>query len=343
MPATLSQIDNWTKSTAVLVLAFAAFVCYDQYYYWSTQAEYSFGYIVPLFVGFVLNERWPRIKAYLLGTAEDVTRAPRSGATIGLEVVFALGLLFALGLYLLGGAIRISQGPGNLASLLIAIGFGGVVLGMAFFTSGEDIEKRTYSAWSRLGFTFLFLFPALVWLISAPMVMYLDSDVKLILMQWVSIVVFNVFDFLGLSIQREGNTLILPMGVVGVADACSGVRSLTGCIFAGSFLAAVFLTKFWKKVLLLLAAVCLAFIMNIFRSLFLTGWAYAHGSQAIDEKVLTFIAGGITLHDLTGYAVLGLTCVFLVMLLPIFNFTIAPPGEEDDDDHLSATPANQQS
>ncbi len=343
MPATLSQIDPWTKCSAALVLAFAAFVCYDQYYYWSTQAEYSFGYIVPLFVGFVLNERWPQIKAYLLGTAENTTKAPRDGITILLEALFAVGLAASLGVFLLGGAIRISQGPGNLASLLVAAGFAGIFLGMAFFSGGEDAEKQSYSLWSRLGFTFLFLFPALVWLISAPMVMYLDSDVKLILMQWVSIIVFHVFDFLGMSIQREGNTLILPQGVVGVADACSGVRSLTGCIFAGSFLAAVFLNKFWKKVLLLTAAIVLAFVMNIFRSLFLTGWAYAYGSQAIDEKVLTFIAGGITLHDLTGYAVLGLTCVFLVMLLPIFNFTIAPPDEDDDDDHFPTAPAEQPS
>lgn len=340
MTQTLAQLDIWTKLSAALLLGFTAFVCYDQYYYWSTQAEYSFGYIVPLFVGFVLNERWPKIKGYLLGTDKSYIHAPRTGAATALEGLFGLGLVLALGLFMLGGAIRISQGPGNLASLLIAVGFGGIVLGLIFINSGTDAEGKSYALKSRLALTFLFLFPALVWLISAPMVMYLDSDVKLILMEWVSVIVFHTFDFLGLSITRQGNTLILPQGVVGVADACSGVRSLTGCIFAGSFLAAVFLNKLWKKVLLLVMAVLLAFVTNILRSLFLTGWAYAYGSEAIDDKIFTAIGGGTTLHDFTGYAVLGLTCVFLVMLLPLFNFTIAPP--DDDEDNLASEAATQE-
>jgi exosortase/archaeosortase family protein len=96
---------------------------------------------------------------------------------------------------------------------------------------------------------------------------------------------------------------------VGVAEACSGIRSLTGCLFAGSFLAAVFLDRFWKKTVLVIAALALAFLSNLGRSLFLTAWAYAYGSDAIEGR----------LHDATGYAVLGLTCIGLFCLLPLFN------------------------
>lgn len=329
MTETKKTLDPWTAATALLVLLCAGFVCFDQYYYWSTQSEYSFGYIVPLFVAFIIYDRWPKILAYLAGSSGG--GASRNGVLSGLVTgLFALGLLFAFALFTLGGAIRISQGPGNLASLFIAVGFGGVFLGLAYFTSASPAREHAPTLRERLGFTFLFLFPSLVWLISAPMVMYLDSDVKLILMHWVSVIVFNVFDFLGLSIMREGNVLILPMGTVGVADACSGVRSLTGCIFAGSFLAAVFIDRFWKKCLLITAAILLAFITNIFRSLFLTGWAYAKGPAALDEKVFTAIAGGMTLHDFTGYAVLGVTCILLIMMLPLFTFTIVPPGQDDE-------------
>jgi len=108
---------------------------------------------------------------------------------------------------------------------------------------------------------------------------------------------------------QEGNVLILPHGQVGVADACSGIRSLTGCLFAGSFLSAVFMDRLWKKVALVAAALVFAFFTNLLRSLFLTGWAYAYGSEAIEG----------TLHDATGYAVLGLTCVGLFGLMPLFN------------------------
>ena len=109
--------------------------------------------------------------------------------------------------------------------------------------------------------------------------------------------------------MQEGNVLVLPHGQVGVADACSGIRSLTACLFAGSFLAAVFLDRFWKKVVLVAAAMGFAFFTNLLRSLFLTGMAYAYGSDAIEGR----------LHDLTGFAVLGLTCVGLFCLIPLFH------------------------
>jgi hypothetical protein len=49
--------------------------------------------------------------------------------------------------------------------------------------------------------------------------------------------------------------------------------------------------------------------MNLARSLFLAGWAYAYGSEAI--------AGA--LHDGTGLAVLGLTTLGLFAMLPLFS------------------------
>ena len=69
-----------------------------------------------------------------------------------------------------------------------------------------------------------------------------------------------MLDLLGYEIERRGNVLILPMGSVGVEEACSGIRSLTACLFAGSFLAAVFLDRFWKKFVLVGAAMVLAVI-----------------------------------------------------------------------------------
>jgi exosortase/archaeosortase family protein len=110
---------------------------------------------------------------------------------------------------------------------------------------------------------------------------------------------------------------MLPKGPVGVADACSGIRSLTACLFAGSFLGATFFTETWKKVTLVVAAMFFAFVMNLGRSLFLTGWAYAYGPDAINGSV----------HDAAGYAVLGLTCVGLLLLVPLLNLQLAATEE----------------
>ena len=92
-----------------------------------------------------------------------------------------------------------------------------------------------------------------------------------------------------------GDAPTIPTGRVGVEDACSGIRSLTACLFAGSFLSAIFLETLWKKITLVGAAMCLAFMTNLGRSLFLTAWAYGYGPSAIEG----------TVPDVAGYAVMS--------------------------------------
>jgi len=140
----------------------------------------------------------------------------------------------------------------------------------------------------------------------------------------VTSVVFFVFDLLGMQIEQHGNVLSLKEIVpgvpnqVGVADACSGIRSFTACVFAGSFLASVFLDRLWKKTALVLAAVGFAFAMNLARGIFLTAWAYNYGSEKMEG----------TVHDVAGYGVLGLTVVGLLCLLPLFSLKFV---SHDDD------------
>ena len=109
---------------------------------------------------------------------------------------------------------------------------------------------------------------------------------------------------------------------VGVEQACSGIRSLTACLFAGSFLAAVFLDKLWKKVALVAAAMGFAVLTNLFRSLFLTSWGYRYVHEAIEG----------TVHDVAGYSVLGLTVVGLLCLLPLFQIKWALGDDDEEDD-----------
>lgn len=315
------KLKKDTQLGAFLILGFLGFLIYDQVYYWQNREDYSFGFLVPFFVGYVLFERWPIIKEYLLGTGEDKRSYFGGPLMTCTSAVFGLGLVVALLFFALGGVLRV-QGPANLASLLIACGFAGFVLGAVYFNTDEDVNGRKLAWKERMTVTLLFLFPALAWLVSAPLVMFMESTVKRVLLGYVTAIVYNVFNFLGFTLIQEGNVLVLPEGRVGVADACSGVRSLTACIFAGTFLAAVFLDRFWKKVLLVGVAMVLAFITNIGRSLFLTGWAYAYGSESIEG----------TVHDVAGYAVLGVTSILLIALLPIFNFSIAPPDEDDEGD-----------
>jgi exosortase/archaeosortase family protein len=251
-----------------------------------------------------------------------------------LGLIVGGALLFGVIMFLLGAFYRAGAGTSQPGTLAITMGAAGILLPLIFINAPAPAGPAEFQpaigaavaptratpraemfSDGRVRLSALFLFPALVWLVSALMVSAVESQVNLALLHRVVVVVAFVFDTLGLPIEQHGNVLALPSGNVGVEDACSGIRSLTGCLFAGSFLAAVFLEALWKKIALVVAAMLFAFFTNLARSLFLTAWAYNYGPAAIEG----------TVHDVAGYAILGLTVVGLLCLLPLLNLRFGDP------------------
>jgi exosortase/archaeosortase family protein len=301
----------WHPAFLGVAAAYMIFLTIDQSHWWRLKPDYSFGWLVPLFVGYVVHERWGRLRdCARAGGASPLS----AGRSLALTVAAAAALGLGLAVFAMGALYRAGSGPTQPGSAAMAAGFalllpaltclslppGGVAL-----PGPGGLRRRD----ARLHAVGLMLFPALVWLVSAPLVSAVENAISVYLLRKVVAVVFFVFDSAGYSLVREGSVLLLPKGQVGVADACSGIRSLTGCLFAGSFLAAIYLDRLWKKILLVVLAMGFAFLTNLLRSLFLTGWAYAFGSAAIEGP----------LHDATGYAVLGLTSVGLFLILPLFR------------------------
>lgn len=319
MPSILRRLRDEIPAEFLAALAvatvFAVVIALDQVHWWQLKPEYMFGWLVPLFVGFIVMDRWPKIVAALRGTGESPL-AP--GLRRVVEVVFGAILAVGCVFFLLGALYRAGSGVTQPGSLAMAIGFAGLLLGILYFNApqGRVGEGPVPTGWRALGVdarltvVAQFVFPALIWMISAPLVDAVENQLSLFLQRKIVTVVTSVFGVLGFPLIQEGSTLLLPNDQrVGVEDACSGIRSLTACLFTGAFLAAVFLDKWWKKLALLSAALTLAVLTNLLRSLFLTAWAYSHGSAAISGDF----------HDATGYAVLGLTFVGLLCLLPLFN------------------------
>lgn len=330
----LNSIPKPFLFVCVFLLTLAGFMIWDQVYWWNNRDDYSFGFLVPLFALYVLYERRSQIIGYLTRYHEESVEDSQESKNFLTQAIniFFIGV-FTSGaiLFFLGALIRIATTPQNPASLAIAMGFSMILLATAFIFSEETLEGGKLSIRERFSFMMLFLFPALIWLVSAPLVSVLETKVRVFLLTQVTIIVFSLMDFLGFAIERQGNVLVLPKGVVGVEEACSGIRSLTACIFAGSFLAAVYLKQFWKKVVLVLTAMLFAVITNLFRSTFLTLWAYFYGSEAINDHWVLPLIGDIgSVHDVMGFAVLGLTSVGLIMLLPIMNFSLSDYLNDSD-------------
>lgn len=333
-------------AAACLIVGFALYTVWDQIYWWANREDYSFGYLVPLFSAYVLYDRWPVIRSYLFrGDAPSEptpTAGERGGWVIFLEWVAVAGFAASVLLFAVGALLRAATGPQNPASLAIAASLGGLTLSAVFIFTKQRVDGQPMPLKQRLAVTALFLFPALIWMISAPLVSVLETKIRVFLLTKVTIIVFHSFDFLGYELEREGNVLILPEGQVGVEEACSGIRSLTACLFAGSFLASVFLDRFWKKILLVAAAMLFAVMTNLIRSIFLTLWAYYNGSQAIDEHWVLPLVGDIgSVHDVTGMSILVVTCIGLISLLPIINFKLKDFEDEEDDLEAPNTPESQ--
>lgn len=305
---------------ALALVGLAAFLIWDQQHWWGLKAEYAFGYIVPLFAAFVVYERWPEVRPAFRPVAMDSVPETSYLERV-LEVVAALAILGGLGCFSLGALYKTMEGNNLISSNLLATGFAATLLGGVFYYA-EPPEAGKERVANRLRIVGLFVFPALIWMLSVPMFSAIERAISTFLMNKVAVVVYTVFDVLGYAVIREGSILRLPLGDVGVEDACSGIRSLMASLFAGSFLAAVTFKALWKKVFLVLTAMLFAFINNIFRSLFLTAWAYAKGPEGLDGAVVIWGLDLGNVHDLTGWVVLGLTVACLLILVKLFSIQL---------------------
>lgn len=297
---------------------FLAFVAWDQSHWWRVKDDYSFGWLVPFFVAFVVHDRWSKIVAGLNACAAPGSVRAGGLAKWLLRLLVGASLTCGVLMFLLGSFYRAGAGTSQPGTLAIALGTVGILLPLLFINAPDSPSTAPGGVFSdaRVRLLSLFLFPVVIWLVSAPMVSAVETQLNLALLRKVVTVVAFVFDLLGLPIEQQGNVLALPTGNVGVEDACSGIRSLTGCLFAGSFLAAVFVDRAWKKIALIVSALGLAVLMNLGRSLFLTAWAYRHGPAAIEG----------TVHDIAGYSVLGLTVVGLLVLVWVLNWAVFSPA-----------------
>ena len=87
----------------------------------------------------------------------------------------------------------------------------------------------------------------------------------------------------------------LSTGQVGIDDACTGVRSLQATFMVALFLGAFYRMTPWRRVLLVVAGACLAFVCNIGRTFLLCEVAANDGIAAISRW-----------HDPAGFTILGM-------------------------------------
>ncbi len=321
-----SKLDGTTRGLGLLLIGMAAFATWDQWAIWSTKDDYTFGYLVPFFSAYVLWDRWEELRALLTGERSDVANpTPKGLISLAQLVAFA-----SLALFGFGAAARAIFGTGIGPTLAISFGLTGAALSFAFVSvrGPQDTAATSPTRWRAVG---LLLFPAGVWLISGPFLYLVDNQIKGELLTNVTEFVSGVLRASGHAIRVNGNTIVFPNGdAVGVAEACSGIRSLSACVFAGAFLGAVFLDGGFPGALLRRMAIIglagfTAILLNIGRNTFLTFHALHHGSKSLDRDLAGIEHGQAgfsslgTVHDLAGNVAMIAALILLLAFIPLLN------------------------
>ncbi|MBI5766737.1 MAG: exosortase/archaeosortase family protein [Verrucomicrobia bacterium] len=246
---------------------------------WRHNPDLSHGFFIPVVFLILLHEARG-------GTARWLGRGPLFHGLLAALLTGALLALVAAGLY--AASVDWSHALVNLSLTLSFVLF----LGAGLVLSAGEATRLLPLNWTAL------VAPTL-WLACTPIPPGTYSRLTLSLQLFVSENTVGVLHVLGVAAVRHGNIIELARATVGVEEACSGVRSLLSCLFAGLFFSATLVRRPWARALIVGLSAPLALAMNFLRSLSLTLLANA----GVD------IAG--PWHDATGFAVLGVTAALL--------------------------------
>ncbi|HVU23894.1 MAG TPA: exosortase/archaeosortase family protein [Opitutus sp.] len=272
-------LPELAKVNAVLLGVFLAALVTLLWPHWRSDPDLSHGFLaLPLFL-VLLHESRSGTQRFL---------PPGRARTSLLCVLLAFGLLALCTSGVYAAALDWSHALvafvlSTSLSLLLAAGLVG------FAADGIRLLPLNWSS----------VVAIVIWPLSAPIPPGSYSRLTIALQLSLTEGVIQTLHLLGIAAVRHGNIIELGTATIGVEDACSGIRSLISCFFAGLFFSATMVRRTRHRVFLIVMSVVLAIVTNFLRSLTLT---------LLANSGLTISAG---LHDATGFAVLGVTAVLL--------------------------------
>jgi exosortase len=244
---------------------------------WSTDENYSHGFLVPLISLYFANE-----------ASRKGPVAIRSGVGLGLAMI-------ACGLGIKLATIVIPFPTAGDYGLVLALA------GLCAALAGVDALKRYW-------FAFFFL----VFMVPLPVALYTMIANPLQLM--VSQVATSMLNLIGIPSLCEGNMITLAGGnQLFVAEACSGMRQLTGFLALTTAWAYLTSRPIWNRALLVVSSIPIAMTANVVR-VTVTGII----TYGFDPK---YASGAF--HTIEGLAMMGLGLLMLATFSAILDMATA--------------------
>ena len=257
--------------------------------YWRGNPNYSYGWIVPV-LGFAYAARRLTLAQIIAGIMpENIARPilPVSIWRIGFFGIVVAAIIFGL-----------EFAREQVWHPII------VIWTIAFI----PITLTLFVCWLTGGKTLLIaeLFPVLFFLTAVPWPPRFEQPITAGLMQAVAAATTAVLHWFGIPAQTTGGAIALRTGVVGITEACSGMRSLQAGIMFGLAMGEWFLLRPLRRIALLFLAIALAFATNLIRTVALSLQAEWHGLDVVEK-----------IHDLTG------TLAVIVLVIGIWISALA--------------------
>ena len=292
------EISGGLVAAALTLLALWFVLCRQLSGEWSVNEQYSYGWFVPFFAAFLFWLRWDdRPQVDREGQrSEDRGRTQTEGENAERPTPNAQyrikGRKVAIGI--------------AIAALVILFPVRLFEVANPDWRPIDWIHAATVVAltllvvWAAGGWRWVrhFAFPVCFILVAVPWISPIEEPIVQGLMRTVAALATETITLFGVPAQLEGNLIRVSTGLVGVNEACSGVRSLQTSLMIGLLFGELKRLTLGKRCVLIIGAVFLALLANFGRALFLIWIAATENVSAVDRW-----------HDIAGYAIVAV--VFL--------------------------------
>jgi len=284
-PSTFNQRNAWLFPLCALGCYWAVLIYYLGAQ-WSVYEEYNYGWAVPFLCLYLL---WRSVvQASQPARSSGIPAAEASAFHPPTSLLYLLLAICAL-LYAPTRFLHEANPTWRLTSLLWTL----EVIGLTLLTL-QLVLGRSAQRTSDFGLrTSDFIFPFCFFLVAVPWPSGLENLVVHSLMRSNVSATVELLALFGVPAVQHGNVIEVGTGVVGIDEACSGIRSLQATLMIALFLGELYRLRVLPRIWLIVLGFVLAFLFNVGRTLLLTGIASAKGVRAVASW-----------HDPTGVTIL---------------------------------------
>jgi exosortase len=263
---------------------------------WLVNEQYNYGWFVPLFALYLFWLRWQDRPEQEVRSQKAEGRRRLIAGFVGIP---ALSLLVPVRLFEIASPEWRPLGWIHTASVAT------LTLLYLWCVGGRP--------WVRH-----FAFPVAFFFVAVPWPTAVEVPIIQGLMRMVAHVAAETAMLLGIPAHVEGNLIRVSSGLVGVNEACSGIRSLQTSLMIGLLFGELKRLSVWRRVALVVGAVIIAVFANFVRAVFLVTVAATESISEVSRW-----------HDVAGYTIIAL--VFLSTMGLAFwlgKFEIRKPKSE---------------